>query len=100
MPLCVDHTVSAVLERETVLEWISSDRKKMRFGGIGLSQDMKAPRWLRSLVSPLIVLREVFMVTGQLTILLGHWRFSSTFLELIFSSVVSSHPCLHVLLQK
>jgi hypothetical protein len=22
IPLCVDHTVSAVLERETVLEWI------------------------------------------------------------------------------
>jgi len=40
------------------------------------------------------------MVTGQLTILLGHWRFSSTFLELVFSSVVSSHSYWHVLLQK
>ena len=69
-----------MLERETVLEWIASDRKKMRFGGIGLSQDMKAPRWLRFFVSPLIVLREVFMMTGQLILLLGHWRLSFSFL--------------------
>ena len=89
-----------MLEREIVLGWTSSDKKKVRFGGIGLSQDMKAPQWLRFLVTPLIVLLEVLMVTGQLTTLLGHWRLSSTFLKLLCSSVVSSHSCLHVLLQK
>jgi hypothetical protein len=76
IPPYVDHIDSAMLERETVLEWILIDRKKICFGVIGLSQYIKAPSGLTSLVSPLNVSSEVLMVTGQLTVLLGCWRFS------------------------
>jgi hypothetical protein len=76
IPPCVDHIDSAILERETVLEWIWIDRKKICFGVIGLSQYMKAPPGLTSLIRALTVSCGVFMVTGQLTVLLGCWRFS------------------------
>ena len=72
IPPYVDHIDSAMLERETVLEWILIDRKKICFGVIGLSQYIKAPSGLTSLVSPLNVSSEVLMVTGQLTVLLGY----------------------------
>ena len=76
IPPCVDHIDSAMLERETVLEWIWIDRKKICFGVIGLSQYMKAPPGLTSLIRALTVSCGVFMVTGQLTVILGCWRFS------------------------
>ena len=76
IPPYVDHIDSAMLERETVLEWVCIDRKKICFGVIGLLQYMKAPLGLTSLIWALIVSCGVFMVTGQLTVVLGYRRFS------------------------